>query len=109
MKKIIFIFTLYFSFVHLFAQNDKKNQIGTYFAIGTSVYGIPWKIGGGSYHTKYYYSVGLDYSRYLSKRWNLCRGIEYTYNDMTVKSHDSPEIPPGKVYLKLKTIPVQMK
>jgi len=111
MKKGIFLLILCFSITNLYAQNEKKNMIGTYTAFGTGAYGRikPYE-GGGSYNTKYYYTIGLDYSRTLSERWDLCSGLEYTYNDMTIKpSFTGVGQPLSNVHLTLVTVPVQFK
>ena len=116
MKKIILLLTLCFSIIHLHAQSDKKNMIGTHVSIGMGGYGPTRMKGAPSYHTKYYYAIGLDYSRQLSKRWDLCSGYEYTYTEMTV-SLLAPPTPISssleefsvKANLSMSTIPVQLK
>jgi hypothetical protein len=111
MKKIIMLLTFCFFLFHLNAQNDRKNQIGTHVAFGTGGYGYfpAKKEGGGSHNTKYYYTIGLDYSRQLSKRLDLCSGFEYTYTDMTATSISAGERLSTKGYLTMATIPVQFK
>ena len=100
-----------------YAQNDKKDLIGTHFALGiNSSYGDPLgSIGGPGYKEKYYYRLGFDYSRKLSKHWDFCTGFEYTYSLLTVHPADcsgdqgivSPQ--PYNDDLKIGTIPFQMK
>jgi len=109
MKRIIILFILCFCTIHLFAQNDKNNLIETHFSMGASGLGQIGVIGGGDYHSKSYYTISLDYSRQLSKRWDICSGLEYSYNSMTVTFHDFPEMAPRKAFLQLVTIPVQFK
>jgi hypothetical protein len=109
MKRITLLFTLCFSIIHLSAQTDKKNMIGTHAAFGIGGYGPVWLLGAPSFKTKYFCAFGLDYSKQLSKRWSFNSGLEYTYNEMTVTHHDFPEIPPHKANLQLATIPLQMK
>ena len=110
MKKNILLFIFCFSIVQLFAQNDTKNIIGTHGAFGFSSYGPVGLKGAPSYSSKHYYTVGFDYSKQLSKRWDLCSGLEYTYNDMTMTPAPmGEERPSWNAYLTLVTIPVQIK
>lgn len=96
-------------------QTVKKNLVGAHFAFGTGDYGFPNSVGGGDYNTKYYYNVGLDYSRVLQpNRWDFCTGFEYTYNSMTIMPNDCAVymgIGQGsnKEHLTLVTIPAQIK
>ena len=81
-------------------------MVGTHTSFGTSHYGFVFGLVNVSYNTEYYYSIGLDYSRQLSKRWDFCSGLEYTYNDMTKKYiKDEGE----SVRFTLVTVPVQFK
>jgi len=109
MKKSILLLILCFSIIHLYAQNDKKNMIGTHTSFGTGDY-VLIKTLEGSYNTKYYYSIGLDYSRTLSERWDLCSGLEYTYNYMKMTpAFTGVKEPSRDVNLTLVTVPVQFK
>jgi len=102
MKKNTILLTLCFLAINLFAQNEKNNQIGTHFSLGVGGMGhYRAKGGDGPYKPNYYYTIGLDYSRQLSKRWDICSGLEYTYNNMKVEGR--------MAYLHLATIPVQFK
>ena len=83
MKKIILLLTLCLLAVDTYGQSNKTHTIGTHVAFGTGWYGFG-TLGGGSYDVKYYYSIGLDYAKQLSKRWDFCTGMEYTYNKMMV-------------------------
>ena len=108
MKKVVLLLISSFFMVQLSAQNDKKNQVGSHTSFGTGTYGIVG-VGGGDYKVKYYYTLGLDYSRQLSKRWDLCSGVEYTYDKMTLTAHDDPTKSKSSESLTLATIPVQFK
>jgi len=66
-----------------YSQMDKKNLVGAHFSLGDGVYTTN-REGGGTYDTKFYYSIGLDYSRALLKKLDLCSGLEYTYVNMRV-------------------------
>ena len=92
MKKLLFLTALLAIFAtngSLYGQTNKKNMIGTHFAFGDGYYGNPLSFVNVSYSTKYYYNIGLNYSHALSKRWDLCSGIEYTYIDMTAREFNS--------------------
>jgi hypothetical protein len=89
----------------MYAQNNKKNLIGTHFALGTDKFYSPGAEGGGFFPI-YYYNTGLDYSRNLSRYWDFCTGFEFTRSNMVVKS---PDISSSNDNLKLVTIPIQMK
>lgn len=113
-KRIILLLTLFFFTVHLYGQIEKRNLIMGHVAIGISGLGYyPAQVGGNSYDAKYYYGIGLDYSRQLSKRWDLCSGFEYTVNRMTAR----PELTGREEYdhgrfkakLSLASIPVEVK
>ena len=110
MKRIILLFSLCLSIFHLHAQNDKKNLIGTHVAFGVGGYGTVRVVGAPSYDAKYYYTIGLDYSRQLSKRWDFCSGFEYTYNDLTMTPPSTGvERPSWSANLRLVTVPIQFK
>lgn len=109
MRKIILLLTLCFLIVHLFAQSDRKNLIETHIALGAGGYGPVGLVGAPSYNTKCYYTIGLDYSRRLSKHWDFCSGFEYTYNSMTAKSITTGKLLTAKAHLTMTTIPVQLK
>ena len=110
MKKYIFLLTFYFSIVHSFAQNDQRNLMGTHAAFGYGGYGTVGLVGTPSYSSRYYYTIGLDYARKLSKRLDLCSGLEYTYNDMTITPAPTGiERPSFDANLTLFTLPVQIK
>ena len=111
MKKIILLLLFCLSISHLYAQNDKKNLIGTHIAFGTGEYWWAVYHDGPSHNTNYYYTIGLNYSRQLSKRWTFGSGLEYTYNDMTVTPSlfMGNERPPWSANLTLITVPVQFK
>ena len=110
MKKIVLLLILLLGVVNLYSQTetDKKQMTGAHFAFGSGEYFTIGGLGGGSYNTKYYYSVGFKYLRELSKRWDLYSGLEYTYVHMMI----IPEFPgaiPFKQNLKFVTIPVHFK
>jgi hypothetical protein len=66
--------------------------------------------GGSDYDVKSYYTVSLNYSRQLSKRWDLFSGVEYTKSTMTVTpAFTGEERQPLDKSLTLATIPVQLK
>ena len=111
MKKFIFLLLFCSCMIDLSAQSEKKNQIGTHFAVGFGGYGPIRLEGAPSYHTKYYYSIGLDYSRQIAKHWDICSGLEYTYNNMTASPPPYPmrERPSWPANLTLVTVPVQLK
>lgn len=96
----------------VYSQNDKKNLMGIHLASGSGVFGISG-IGAGDYDTKYYLSIGLDYSRILSERWDLCSGLEYTYISMEVTpvytGIEEERIPHKEHVTLTATVPVQMK
>ena len=109
-KKIILVFIFCASIIQLFAQNDKKNLIGTHGAFGFSGYGAVGASGASSYSSKNYYSIGFDYSRQLSKRLDLSSGLEYTRNEL--KKTPPPmgvKQPTWSANLTLVTVPVQLK
>ena len=110
MKKVFLVIISCCTVISTFAQNEKKNLIGTFVAFGTDDYSFPGLEGGGSYDAKYYFSTGLDYSRMLSKRWDICTGLKFTRSNMRV--YPAPGligISPSDFYLQLVTIPAQMK
>ena len=96
----------------IYSQTDKKNLIGVHFSFGGGVYTTNM-VGGGAYETKHYYSIGLDYSRVLSKRLNVCSGLEYTYISMMVTpvytGGVEERIPHKEHFTFTTTIPVQLK
>ncbi len=97
MKRNILLLILFLGVVNLSGQikTDKKNLIGTHIAFGKgNFYDI------GTVENKYYYSLGIDYSRKLSEHFDLCSGMEYTYHIYGLYSD---------YYLKLVTIPAQLK
>ena len=109
MKRTVFLLILLSSVVNLSGQTetDKNNIRGVHIALGKGNFG--WRelmAGGGGYENKYYYTLGIDYSRKLFKRVDLCTGIEYTCNYMTSLVYNSPQ---SNEYLKLLTIPAQFK
>ena len=112
-NKVIFLLTLCFFAVHLYGQSSKKNLIGTHVDFGTGGYGYFQSKGGSSYNVKYYYAIGLDYSRQLSERWDLCSGFEYTENRMTGKwgytGFEEDDNWRFKAKLSMATIPLQVK
>jgi len=96
--------------IQLKEQKYKKNTIGTHAAFGSGWYGPVGLCGAPSYKTKYYYSIGLDYSRMLTNRLDLCSGLEYTYNDMTeTPAFTGITSPTWSADLKIITVPVQVK
>jgi len=113
MKKILFLTALLAIFAtngSLYGQTNKKNTIGAHFAFGDGDYGYPRNVLGNiNYDTKYYYNIGVDYSRKLSKRWDFCSGIEYTYIDMMSRYMLDPNSQSIKEYSKFVTIPFDFK
>jgi len=114
-RKLIFfivILTVPIFFAHnIYSQTAKKNLMGVHFSFGDGIY-MTNKDGAGDYDIKYYYSIGLDYSRVLSKRLNLLSGLEYTYTNMMITpAYTGGEKEPtsSKDHLTLTTIPVQLK
>ena len=109
MKKVCLVIIACCIVISTFAQSEKKNLIGTSFALGTDDYSFPGWVGGGSYEAKYYFSTGLDYARMLSKHWDICTGLKFTRSNMRV--HPAPGIggSPSDYNLQLVTIPAQMK
>jgi len=108
MKRILITIAVCFSVITSYGQTEKKNLIGTHFALGGGEY-LTRMDGGGSYDTKYYYGFGLDYSRMLSKRLDLCSGFEYQYSKMTGTPALEVDLAPFNENLKLATIPVMLK
>ena len=110
MKRIILVIIICCTVFSAFAQSDKKNLIGTHFSFGTDAYSFPGTVGGAGYDAKYYYSAGIDYSRMLSRRWELCAGFQYTRSNMTILPNlGFIDGTPSDFNLQLTTIPVQMK
>ena len=111
MRKSILLLTLCFSIIPLFAQSDKKNMIGTHVAFGTGGYGSARLKGAPSSKTNYFYTIGLDYSRQLSKRWDFCSGFEYTYTDLkkSFGYYTDGKQAFNSANLKMTTIPLQLK
>ena len=109
MKRIVFLLIITcLSVVNLSGQTEtgKKNLIETHIAFGKGNYGHRESLlGAGGLDNKYYYTLGIDYSRELFKRFDLCSGMEYTYHNMMFIIYGSE----SKEYLKLVTIPVQFK
>ena len=109
MKRIALLLMLFYLGVNISGQTvtDKKNMIGSHIAFGKGYFNRR-KVGhgGGGIDNKYYYTLGIDYSRKLSKRFDLCSGMEYTHNNMTWSNFG---IPPIKENFKLVTIPAQFK
>ena len=117
MKQKLMFLIVTLTATNLLAQNaynqtDKKNFVGTHFSFGNGVYTTS-KVGGGAYDTKFYYSVGLDYSRVLLKNLDLCSGLEYTHiNIMVTPAFTGIEEgrTPHKEHLTFTTtVPVQLK
>ena len=118
MKQKLFFFIVILTVTNLFGQDvfsqtdRKKNLINAHFSFGDGVYGTN-KFGGGGYDIKYYYSIGLDYSRALSKKLDLISGLEYTYiSGMVTPAYTGGEgeRTPREVHFTLTTtIPVQLK
>ena len=117
MKRKLFLFIAILAVTNLFVQNilsqtDRKNSIKAHFSFGDGVYATDM-IGGGENDTKYYYSIGLDYSRVLFKRLYLSSGLEYTHISMMVTpvfTGGKEERVPQKEHLTFTTtIPVQLK
>ena len=106
MKKIALLLILFLVVVSLYIQTEtsRKNMIGANFAFGVSGY-VTTALPETGYDAKYYYSAGLNYSRALSKRWDLCSGLEYTYVNMTATAWGNQR----KTQLELVTIPVHLK
>ena len=88
-----------------YCQTDKKNMIGTHFSLGSGLFHQPGWIGGGYYDTKYYYSIGINYSRILSEHLSLGSGIEYSYSNIASISYSCKR----RDNLTLVTIPTHMK
>ena len=110
MKIVVSISLVLFITCENYGQNDKKNLIGTHFSFGDGVYTTDMD-GGSGYDTKYYYSIGLDYSKTLSNTWDFCTGLEYTYSPMmkTPAYMGKPVGMPHEEHISLTTIPIQMK
>ena len=109
MKKIAFLLIACFSVINLYSQTetDKKNFKGVHVAFGKGYFGHrKGLLDGGGLENEYYYSLGIDYSRKLSKRVDLCTGMEYTQNYVTILVYNTPH---SYEYLKLLTIPAQLK
>ena len=79
LKRVILLFFVCFIATNLYSQFEKKNSVGVHTAFGSGSYDAVGVKGAGSNDVKYYYTIGLDYSRWLSNRLELCSGIEYTY------------------------------
>jgi len=112
MKKNTILLAVCLCAISLFGQNGKKNTIGAHIAYGIGDYGyLPAEKGANSYNVKYYYSLALDYSRQLSKRLDLCSGVEYSYDNTTVtQSYTGQESDRNfRSNLTLITVPVQIK
>ena len=96
---------------HIFGQTGRKNLITVHFSLGDGVYTTDMK-GGGEYDIRYYYSIGFDYARALSKSLGVSSGLEYTYVSMRVTSAfiGGAEDTPHEEHLTLTTtIPIQLK
>ena len=109
MKRIALLLILFLEVVNLYSQPQtaKKEMMGAHFAFGGGNYFIIGSLDGG-YNTKYYYGIGVDYSRALSKRWSFCSGLEYTsFNVINKPEH--PNAIPFKQNLSFVTIPVYFK
>ena len=117
MKRKLLLFIVILIVTNVFAQDvlsqaDRKNLIKVHFSFGDGVYTTTMD-GIGGYNIKYYYSIGFDYSRVLSKSLDLSSGLEYTHVNMMatpVYTGRNEERTPHKESLTLTaTIPVQLK
>ena len=117
MKTKLIFFIVILTVTNLFAQkifsqtDRKKNLIKAQFSFGDGVYTTDMD-GGGTYDTKYYYSIGLDYSRVLLKKLYLSSGLEYTYASIMVTPPFYPEeerTPHKEHLIFTTTIPVQLQ
>ena len=109
MKKALLLFIVCFCALNLFAQNKKKNFIGAYVASGGGDYRYRNQPGyRATYITqmKSFIGGGIDYSRTLLKRVDICTGFEYTYNQFMRKNDPTH---PNVDHLQFVTIPVQLK
>jgi len=81
------------------------------FASGVSAFNELGLATGTTFKTNCFYTIGLNYSEAISKRWDVCSGLEYTSNSMTVipGSFGGYEIGRYPADLMLFTIPVQFK
>jgi len=108
-KRLFITIAVCFFVISSYGQTDRKNLVGTHFTLGGGAFSQPGWDGGAGYDVKYYYGIGLDYSRILSKHWDVCSGIEYTYSDMTTTPAPGLDLEQGKDNLKVVTIPAQVK
>jgi hypothetical protein len=113
MKKIFTIMLSLVLCIVAHSQDVKKNTIGTHFAYGASEYfSFPGLTGAGGYTGKGYYSIGIDYSRRLSDRWEFCSGLTYAYHNMRITGDGDGSgrySYSHKQDFRMITIPLQMK
>ena len=114
MKKIILICIAMIFFANIAGAQrkdiDRKNIVGMSFALGNGVYNAPGWVGFADYRVENFRSIGLDYSRVLSRRWGFCSGFEFTRVNMLVTpAFMGYERSPFEAQLRLVTIPAQMK
>ena len=112
-KRTLLLLIAYFITANLFGQIEKKNSVGMHTSFGFGDYGSLFSKGSPNYDIKYYCTVGLDYSRRLSDRWELCSGVEYTYSAMTMTPAPTGDTgrdnSKNESNLTLATVPVQFK
>ena len=104
--RVFLLLSLSFVTHHIFAQNKKSNSIGSHFDLGLSYYAA---IGmrGTSYDSKYYYIIGLDFTRLFSECWGLRSGLDFTCNYMIMNTNKATgQKSSVDIHLKMVTIPV---
>ena len=86
MKKIIYLSALFALLATCsYGQEKKDVYVGASFSMGAHDYFTFEELeGAGSYNGKGFYSVGVDVSYPLSKRFDLVSGFSYSYCAMDV-------------------------
>ena len=117
MKKFSLLFIGLFFFISLFGQSDKKNLIGTHIASGIGnitsfrITGIPEGVTGVGWYkidVKYYGGIGVDYSRVLTKHWDIRSGFEYTYDRIICYGSAGPDFGLKSSFSSF-AIPIELK
>lgn len=119
MKKIIFI-SLYFIFINLnvlYTQEDvtkfKNAKIGiTFSSFGENdVFIFNEFIGGPSYNSDYFYTLGINYVYPLNKWLEAETGIEYSSHNIVIQPNLPPNMDnsPRKANLTLINIPATLR
>jgi hypothetical protein len=76
-------------------QTGPSKTVGLHASFGDNQYiKLQSKIGGGSHESTFYLGTGIDFTQRLSKHWDFCTGIAYTFNRIDVLSDHLPMTEP---------------